>query len=229
MARPPAVTVDWARWRRPHLRHRCHGYPTAGTSASDRPLYAGRSRPRRFWPARQQRRTCCDLRIRKACSTGDPTPADCQSQAASGCRPRAGSRGIGSEMALMEAPTTWAATMLQWLRGSASTLTSCIVAPRLRCCPAWLGATTSTTSWRLRLPAMCPAGTRRTSLCSNSPARPVPSRCSTRGWREHFLPEVTLCGRVEHRNSRAPAEHLKVPVEEIVRRIAARHGLQLTA
>ncbi|WP_448638340.1 hypothetical protein [Geodermatophilus sp. URMC 63] len=90
------------------------------------------------------------------------------------------------------------------------------------------------------------------------------------GLRERYLPEVTFCGRVEHRNSqyalyaaacmrgglqpdlvndagwwqtplwqyavfalviysRAAAERLAVPVEDIARRIAARHGLELTA
>ena len=90
------------------------------------------------------------------------------------------------------------------------------------------------------------------------------------GLRERYLPEVTVRGRVEHRNSqyalyaaacmrgglqpdlpsdagwwqtplwqyavfavviysRAAAERLSVPVEEVVRRIAARHGLELTA
>jgi hypothetical protein len=90
------------------------------------------------------------------------------------------------------------------------------------------------------------------------------------GLREHYLPEVTFRGRVEHCSSqyalyaaacmrgglqpdllgdagwwqtplwqyvfyavviysRAAGERLTVPVEEITRRIAARHGLELTA
>ena len=90
------------------------------------------------------------------------------------------------------------------------------------------------------------------------------------GLREHYLPEVTFRGRVEHRNSqyavyaaacmrgglqpallrdagwwqtplwqyavyavviysRAAADRFTVPVEEIARRVAARHGLDLTA
>jgi hypothetical protein len=90
------------------------------------------------------------------------------------------------------------------------------------------------------------------------------------GLREHYLPEVTFRGRVEHRNSqyalyaaaclrgglqpdllsdagwwqtplwqyavyavviysRAAADRFTVPVEEIARRVAARHGLELTA
>jgi hypothetical protein len=90
------------------------------------------------------------------------------------------------------------------------------------------------------------------------------------GLGEHYLPEVTFPGRVEHRNSqyalyaaacmrgglqpdllsdagwwqtplwqyavyavviysRAAADRFTVPVEEIARRVAARHGLDLTA
>ena len=107
-----------------------------------------------------------------------------------------------------------------------------------------------------------------TALDLACPAGPEP--LGSGGLRERYLPEVTLRGRVEHRNSqyalyaaacmrgglqpdlpsdagwwqtplwryavfavviysRVAAERLAVSVEEIVRRIAARHGLELTA
>ncbi len=96
------------------------------------------------------------------------------------------------------------------------------------------------------------------------------ARLEYQGLRERCMPEVTLGGQVEHRNSqyafyapacmrgglqldlvndagwwqapmwryavlarvicsRAAAERLAVPVDDITRRIAARHGLVLTA
>ncbi len=107
-----------------------------------------------------------------------------------------------------------------------------------------------------------------TALDLACPAGAEPLECE--GLREHYLPEVTFRGRVEHRNSqyalyaaacmrgglqpdllsdagwwqtplwqyavyavviysRVAAERLTVPVAETARRIAARHGLELTA
>jgi len=107
-----------------------------------------------------------------------------------------------------------------------------------------------------------------TALDLACPAGPEP--LGSGGLRERYLPEVTVRGRVEHRNSqyalyaaacmrggpqpdlpsdagwwqtplwhyavlavviygRAVAERLGLPVGQVVRRIAARHGLELTA
>ena len=63
----------------------------------------------------------------------------------------------------------------------------------------WLRVTTSTTSWRQRLPATCPAGSRRIWLCSSGAVTLLDLACPAgakaleyEGLRGCYLPEVTF-------------------------------------